>query len=222
MKKTLITLISAMCIVAASAIMAGAATRALNSAARSTVTSGVQAGGAPNLIVNGTFDLPVLSGGYQGYAAGSTAITGWVIGGGTPPGGTNVWIISGNYWQPGPGSKQSLELTGPGPEGSVSQTVATTPGYAYLLQWEMAGDVLATNPPVPVKKMNVLWNGKLVKTATFNITGHSSSSMGWVHVAISVTATGPKSTVEFQDATQSGMRRGRCWIPCRSRLSLRP
>ncbi len=204
MKKTLITLTSAMCIVAASATMAVAATRAPTSAARSAVTSGIQAGSAPNLIVNGTFDLPVISGNYLGYATGSTAIPGWVIGGSNGS-TTNVWIISARYWQPGPGSKQSLQLTGPGPEGSVTQTVATTPGYTYLLQWEMAGDVTV---PALVDKMNVLWDGTLVEAPTFKITDQSSTSMGWVHMAIPVKATGPKSTVEFVDATKSGNAHG--------------
>ena len=103
----------------------------------------------------------------------------------------------------------------------MTQTVATTSGYTYLLQWEMAGDVQGTTPSV--KKLDVLWDGKLVKTATFNITGHSTTSMGWVHVAVSVSpppARGPP--LSSKTPHKAVTTRGRCWIPCRPQLSPRP
>lgn len=142
-----------------------------------------------NLIVNGTFDNPMAPAGNFATEGAGRTVPGWVVAG-------NVDVISGSFWQPSPGSQQSLQLCST-IEGSVTQAVKTTPGTTYLLQWYMAGNY--QGPPT-VKTMHVYWDGRLVDAPTFNTTGHSSTSMGWAHMAISVTATGPTSSVEFADA----------------------
>lgn len=52
--------------------------------------------------------------------------------------------------------------------------------------------------------MNVLWEGKVVATQSFNLTGRLGAKMGWTPRSVKVTATGTMSTVEFADATVNG------------------
>jgi len=144
-----------------------------------------------NLVVNGGFELPSDgSSTYIEYAGGSTAIPGWTVG------GNSVDVTSTSYWEADQGT-QSLDLAGSAP-GSVTQTVATTPGATYTLSWALAGN---TNCGASVKTMDVGWNGTVVDAPTFDTTGHSNSSMGYVDEQVTVTATGPSSQITFADAT---------------------
>jgi choice-of-anchor C domain-containing protein len=145
-----------------------------------------------NLIVNGSFESPSIwqSNLLVEYDAGSTAMPGWTVG------GNSVDLTGKNYWEAEDGD-QSLDLSGSAP-GSVSQTVSTTPGANYTLTWYMAGN---TNCGQPVKTMHVLWNGTLIDSPSFNDSGDSNTSMGWIQQQINVTATGTSSVVEFADAT---------------------
>jgi choice-of-anchor C domain-containing protein len=145
-----------------------------------------------NVIVNGSFESPSIWQTNQlvEYEAGSTAIPGWSIG------GNSIDLVGENYWQAEDGD-QSIDLSGSAP-GSVSQTVATTPGQNYTLTWYMAGN---TNCGQAIKTMDVSWNGTLVDAPTFNDSGDSNGSMGWEQMQLNVTATGASSVVEFADAT---------------------
>ncbi|HEX2821202.1 MAG TPA: choice-of-anchor C family protein [Streptosporangiaceae bacterium] len=140
--------------------------------------------------MNGSFEDPSIGQGVVEYDDGSTDITGWTVG------GNSVDLVDESYWSAEDGN-QSVDLSGSAP-GSVSQTVSTTPGANYTLTWWMAGN---TNCGQPVKTMNVSWNGTLIAAPTFDTTGDSSTSMGWVQHQINVTATGASSAVEFADAT---------------------
>ena len=154
-----------------------------------------------NLIVNGTFDQPVVPQPYACYQGGSTAIPGWVVGGG------GVCQSNDPGWEPAPGSNQYLQLssdTAAVTPGSVTQVVHTTARSRYLLQWEMGGN--PQGPPT-VKTMHVLWDNKVVDVPTFSTKGLSASGFGansWVHMKISVTATSSKSTIEFVDTFDTG------------------
>jgi choice-of-anchor C domain-containing protein len=142
-----------------------------------------------HLVPNRGFEHPVCSSSCT-FSAGSTAIPHWAVGGGS------IDIVSASWWQPAGGS-QSVDLAGVAP-GSLTQDVATTAGTTYILRWHMAG-----NPEggPKVKVMKVYWDGTLVRTCRFDTTGHTDTSMGWVRRQITVTATGPTSSIEFADAT---------------------
>jgi choice-of-anchor C domain-containing protein len=144
-----------------------------------------------NLITNGCFQVPGLTSGEDTFVRGSTQITGWTLG------GDSVDVKAANWWEAVAGCSQSVDLAGDA-SGALSQTVSTTPGVSYLLQWEMAG-----NPDggPAVKTMHVFWEGKLVAAPTFNTTGHSDSSMGWVSMHVTVHATDTRSVVTFADAS---------------------
>jgi choice-of-anchor C domain-containing protein len=144
-----------------------------------------------NLLVNSSFEAPSDNGStYIEYGGGSTAIPGWTVG------GDSVDVTSTSYWQADDGT-QSVDLAGSGP-GSVSQTVATTAGATYTLSWALAGN---TNCGSSVKTMDVDWNGTVVDAPTFDTTNTTNADMGYVQEQVTVTATGPSSTLTFSDAT---------------------
>jgi choice-of-anchor C domain-containing protein len=143
-----------------------------------------------NLIQNGSFETPSIPSSVVEYDAGSTAMPNWTVG------GNSVDLVGDSYWAAEDGD-QSLDLSGSAP-GSVSQTVATTAGSNYTLTWWMAGN---TNCGQPIKTMDVYWDGALVDSPTFNDTGDSATSMGWVQLQLDVQATSSSSAVEFADAT---------------------
>jgi choice-of-anchor C domain-containing protein len=162
---------------------------ALPLVARASATA-ASASSAANLIVNGSFESPAIGGGVVEYDSGSTAITGWTVG------GNSVDLVAESYWS-AEDEDQSVDLSGSAP-GTVSQTISTTPGANYTLSWFMAGN---TNCGQPVKTMDVAWNGTLIDAPTFDTSGDSNTSMGWIQQQINVTATGTSSVVEFADAT---------------------
>ncbi len=104
---------------------------------------------------------------------------------------------AGDHWKPARGCSQSVGLAGNG-HGTVSQTVNTTFGDLYLLTWNMAANY-GCGPAI--KRMGVLWEGKLVSAPTFNMTGDGKSWMGWTSQQVIVTAASTSSVVEFADAT---------------------
>lgn len=142
--------------------------------------------GAPSqadLITNGGFEAPDFGGPFLTYGPGSTALTGWVVDG--------AGIVHvGTFWQHAAGA-HSVELNFFA-AGGISQTVATAAGQAYLLEFDMAGQ---TNAGPAVKQMQVFWDGALVSTQGFNVTGHTLASMGWEHRALLLPAASGASTV---------------------------
>ena len=145
------------------------------------------AGAQPNLILNGSFEQPRQASD-AALSPSTGGLTDWTIG------GDSVNLDGSGYWQAEDGI-QSLDLSGNAP-GSVSQTVnGTTSGTTYTLSWYLAG-----NPECgqAVKTMDVYWNGTLVAEPSFDTTGHTHLSMGWVEGQVNVVATG-SDTVEFAD-----------------------
>ncbi len=181
-------------------VIRAAVALSLATAALTAVAAPMSASAADaNLIVNGSFEEPSVwqSSAVTEYAAGSTEMPGWTVG------GNSVDLIGETYWAAEDGD-QSLDLSGSAP-GSVTQTVATTPGANYTLTWYMAGN---TNCGQAIKTMDVSWDGTQVDAPTFDDSGDSGTSMGWVELQLNVTATSASSTVEFADATLDGSQCG--------------
>jgi len=154
-------------------------------------------GAGHNLLQNGCFQDPVVTSGSLTLGQGSTQIPDWTVG------ADSVDVVPGNNWQPAAGCSQSLSLVGDSP-GSVSQTVSTTFGDIYLLQWKMAADYHCG--PV-VKRMYVYWEGKLVAAPSFDMRGDGKSYMGWASKEVTVTAASTSSVIAFADGTSG---RGPC------------
>jgi hypothetical protein len=157
---------------------------------------------APNLIANGDFSQPVVSGFETFYPLATTtlpsavnSIQGWKVG------ANSVDVMGHAYWKPlppgSPGDSQSVDLSGGAP-GSISQTVSTTAGARYLLKWYASG-----NPGCgqSSKVMHVFWNRKLIASHTVNTGGPAAAKMVWSAENQGVVASSVQSVLEFADAT---------------------
>lgn len=149
---------------------------------------------AQNIAVNGSFEN---FGGF-GYPSNIGAgLTGWNIGQG---GGIDIVFSTGVrplYWQAASGNV-SISLSFFGPE-SVSQTLATTPGVHYEVSFAMAAEIYG-GPAL--RTMDVLWNGAVVGSPTFNFTGQEPDAMGWTRFQYDVIGHG-SDVLTFQGTTIS-------------------
>lgn len=135
--------------------------------------------------INGGFETGPAPGSFTTLASGSTAISGWVVGG-------NGIDYIGSYWVAGEGSR-SIDLSA-GNAGSISQTFDTVLGQHYTVDFLLAG-----NPAgLPnTKTVQVAATGAAAQNFTFDKSGHSLASMGWTHVSYGFTATGSSTTLSF-------------------------
>lgn len=144
-------------------------------------------------VSNGGFETPgSFHGGFQTLSAGSTALTGWAIGG-------SVDLIN-TYWAPASGA-YSLDMSGNG-AGSISQMLTgLSIGSTYQLSFALAG-----NPAGPqgVKSLTASVGG-LASTVTFNTTGKNTAAMGWQTVTLSFKATTTNALLTLQSNTASAM-----------------
>jgi choice-of-anchor C domain-containing protein len=152
-----------------------------------------------SLLSNGSFEsgsLPTATG--TTLTAGSTAITGWVVG------GRGIDYI-GTYWQASDGSRSidldSGTILGPGPyDGSISQTFPTTPGQAYLVTFDMAG-----NPDggPALKSLEISAAGQSAVVSFLN-SNQTHSNMGYQPREFPFLATDPSTTLTFVSLSGTG------------------
>jgi choice-of-anchor C domain-containing protein len=155
--------------------------------------------GAENLVSNGGFESPVVP------TQGSFTIV--------PNGGTiGPWTVSGIHvdhlrpdWPVSEGA-QAVDLSGSPGAGAVYQILSTEAGQSYLLRFAMAGnftpwDGNPNNWSPAVKEMEVVWDGELVDTVTFDVTGHDASDPGWVYLSYGVTAESSATELRFVSLT---------------------
>ena len=152
---------------------------------------------AVNLINNGSFENSSLGSGF-GYLplyAGSTAINDWTVTSAT------IDYIYGQ-WQASNGNF-SLDLSGnggPAGAGIIAQTFATTQGNQYLVGFDLAG-----NPEggPTVKTLRVSAGGSS-QDFTFDITGKTTTNMGWSPQTFSFVASSTSTTLSFASLDSSG------------------
>jgi Protein of unknown function (DUF642)/PEP-CTERM motif len=151
---------------------------------------------ADNLVVNGGFETPVVTDFYyDSYTAGQS-FTGWTVGQG-------VVALYTDQYNPGQSDvpyqgNQALQLssTAPGGNGSLFQSLATTPGVTYDLSFAFASNPFASETVL----MNVAWGGGTV--ANLSATpSHDLQNLGWVVESFLVTATQATTTLEFTNTT---------------------
>src|SRR5579863_5294349 len=148
------------------------------------------------LITNGSFEIgplgpyppPVAAFGFQ--AAGSDALAGWTIGG-------NGVDLIGTAWQASDGN-YSLDMSG-NDAGSISQILNTIAGQTYEILFDLAGNPYDGSP---VRTLEVS-AAAAVQDYTFNITGHTPTSMGWQTESFTFTATGAETTLTFASLDHS-------------------
>jgi choice-of-anchor C domain-containing protein len=165
-------------------VLAAAATMAMGPAAHATS------------IINGNFEQgPTASNGYYAeLGGGSTALTGWTVGGNSvdyinPAPGNPYWVTLGGL---------GVDLSGSAP-GSLSQTLATTAGQTYKVYFDMSGN---PDGDPKIKTLDVDATGAATQTYTFDTTGVTSyADMGWTRMQYSFTATGASTVLTFADRT---------------------
>jgi choice-of-anchor C domain-containing protein len=140
---------------------------------------------AANLVIDGGFELPSITGTFTTYNPG--AMGGWTVVSGS------VDLIH-NYWQPAEGT-QSLDTAG-NISGKIQQTIATTIGTTYRLTFDMSG-----NPDGnPTIKSLLVTFGSVSQTFNFDTTGITRANMGWTAMSWDVVATSSSSLLSFQDS----------------------
>lgn len=169
-------------------LMPVAAVAALLAAAPST--------NAANLIVNGGFEEPV-GGGY--FTPGSSALTGWSVGGGI---GDSVEIVGGVIW-PAYDGLQSLDLEGgTGSFGVISQSFATNIGQSYVLSFAYANNYAG---PFGSSSADVTVAGSTDLLAeSITHAGSTSQDMGWTLFSRTFVADSTTTTLAFASTDGTG------------------
>jgi choice-of-anchor C domain-containing protein len=147
-------------------------------------------------IGNGSFETPVVTPGtFQNLGAGAS-IGAWTVSQG------HVDLIGAGFWQAADGV-QSVDLDGSSAPltGGVAQTFTTVPLLKYRVIYRLAGNP-AQGPTV--KTGEVVANGGVIQSFSFDITGKSFTNMGYVHKEAHFVATGLSSTLVFRSTTGSG------------------
>jgi choice-of-anchor C domain-containing protein len=150
-----------------------------------------------SLIVNGSFETPYVDPTWVNYWNAGQSYGGWTVGSGSID-----QIAQGDYaytynWQAADGV-QSLDMTGLGSAGTMYQDVATSPGAVYELRFALAGNYYV-DPAI--KTLRVWWEGSIVGTYTFDVTGKTQRNMGWTYVTAQFVGSGGLSRLTFESLT---------------------
>lgn len=150
---------------------------------------------------NGSFEEPstTVIGAFGTYGAGSTAITGWTVGGG----GVD-WV--GTLWKAADGAR-SIDLNA-FTAGSISQAFDTSTGHTYRVTFALSG-----NPQGDLGLKTVtVWalSATDATSATFSYNtataGNTTGDMRWQTASFTFVAKAATSTLVFQSVAplQSG------------------
>ena len=91
--------------------------------------------------------------------------------------------------------------------GSVSQTIAVTPGQIYNVSFWLAGNP-DNGPTIKQLGATTTSNGSL--TFFFDTTGFDKTNMGWTLESFNFTAAGPLETLTFASLACAGEIDNRC------------
>jgi choice-of-anchor C domain-containing protein len=170
-----------------------------NGPTTATVTRGPIANEGESLLGNSGFETPALPKGwaYQTVNAGKDPGLGaWTI----QKGSVDVVAQPGALAATG---GQFIDLNGndtsDGP-GIITQDVAVTPGHAYRLSFQLAGN---PNGDPPDKTLDVAL-GPQKEAFTFNTKGHTNADLGWATHTMEYAACGDEKTVTvtFRSTTE--------------------
>ena len=151
---------------------------------------------AQNLVVNGSFELPVLPANTPALYATGTDIGGWhVVGLG------DVAVLNGSFTQAGltfshQDGVQSLDLTGlTNTSAGISQFLLTSPGTLYDLSFHV-GNVQSTGPVWgTTSAVQVRVNGAPLTVASNS--GGPTGSLGWQRFDFHFTAASASTELSF-------------------------
>ena len=138
-------------------------------------------------VVNGSFEQGAEPGTFITLGAGSTAITGWTVG------GEGVDYI-GTYFTASDGAR-SVDLSGNGP-GSLTQILSTVTGQLYNVTFDLAGN--GDGQP-DTKTATVFATGG--DTTTFSVAGSDRPDLDFTSFLYSFRATGASTSLTFASTT---------------------
>ena len=141
---------------------------------------------AQNLVVNGSFESPVVNGAWVQRFPGTT-FDGWTV----DNDGQGIVQVAGFGNPNAIDGQQCVELNFY-VQGGISQVIPTTPGSSYLITFLLAGQ---TNAGPDVKDMNVDWNGSTLATVSWN---RSTSGGAWQAHQLVATATAGATLLHFR------------------------
>src|SRR5262249_55636393 len=110
-------------------------------------------------------------------------LSNWTLGGNytAQPIGAEIFVVGHGT----AGSTNAVSMGSMGSDGTLTQTIATTPGQTYTLSFWLQNDTAGNNDFAAV------WNGqKLLSLA-------NASQFGYTQYTYTVTATGSTSTLQF-------------------------
>jgi choice-of-anchor C domain-containing protein len=141
-------------------------------------------------IGNGSFETPVVTPGTFVNLGAGASIGPWTVSRG------HVDLIGAGFWQAADGV-QSVDLSGSATPiaGGVAQSFTTVPLLKYRVSYKLAGN--PAGPPV-IKTGQVLANGTVIQSFSFDVTGKTFANMGYVHKEATFVASGLTTTIEFQ------------------------
>ena len=143
---------------------------------------------------NGSFESPVVAPNtFQTIFLGES-IGAWTVSQG------NVDLIGAGFWQAADGV-QSLDLDGGVVQGGVAQEFTTVPLLKYKVRFKLAGNV--DQGPI-IKTGQVLANGNVIQSFSFDISGKTRANMGYVGKETHFIATSLSTTLTFRSTTGSG------------------
>lgn len=167
---------------------------------RALLTSGALAAfavpaSAANLLVNGSFEAPVVTGSCC-TTTPPTPIPGWTVESG------DVNVVTGTYFSNPTGSNhaydgmQYLDLIGQSGSGVISQTFSTEVGKLYTLTFAYA------NNPFVSTASGDLSVGDLLDSITHS--GSSNKDLGWVVYSQNFRADSTSTTLRFTNTAGGG------------------
>lgn len=149
-----------------------------------------------NMVVNGGFEYPDVSGAGWGYFSDDGLTNGWIKTSTTP-----FEIQFGGFGAQSFKGKQHLELDGDVP-GSAKQTLNTVPGSQYSFSF-----FYTPRPGCADNKIEVKWNGSTIDILDGNGVGLPGSA-AWTQKTYVVSATAATTDIEFIDESASGDKTG--------------
>jgi choice-of-anchor C domain-containing protein len=146
-------------------------------------------------IGNASFETPVVTPNTFVNLGAGASIGAWTVTQG------HVDHIGGGFWQAADGV-QSVDLSGSSLPlaGGVAQSFTTVPLLKYRVSYKLAGN--PGGAPV-IKTGQVLANGNVIQSFSFDVTGKTFANMGYAHKVATFIATGLVSTIEFQSTNNT-------------------
>lgn len=140
-----------------------------------------------DLIVNGSFEQASVDPGasFKTLGSGSTAITGWTVG------GSGIDYIGG-YWTAADGAR-SIDLSAGTTGKMVAQSFATTIDKYYEVTFAMAGNP-AGDPSTKSLRVAAADQSAVF---SFSTIGHTRANMGWVEYSWVFKAIGNTTELSF-------------------------